>query len=331
MQFNDSGVANGSAGFVFDKTTNNVTIANNLFVGANVDITTTSVTVGNISVNSTSNSSGVYLANSTSNTRFTLPSAANYSATNVFLHANGSWVTVTGGGGVAGSNTHIQFNDSGSANGIANLVFDKVAAKITVTNGSVTSTMEPGWGSFGGTTIAPSYILGAGNIYVGGGGVLGWQFGPWIQTNGDGGIRVGNTGGFGGSIYVGNSIVNTSMNTTSFAISGNPIGIGWPQNIQNASYTTVLTDAGKHIFNSSNNGTLAYTIANNTNVAYSLGTEIRIINGNTATMTIVAATGVTLQLGGGVTTGTRTVSNGGYAVCTKIRTNTWLVRGTGVT
>jgi hypothetical protein len=104
-----------------------------------------------------------------------------------------------------------------------------------------------------------------------------------------------------------------------------------PQNANNASYTTVLADAGKTLINSSNNGVMAYTIANNTNVPYAIGTVIECINANTATLTIVGQTGVTLQLGGGVTTGTRTVSNGGIATCKKIRTDTWLVYGVGVT
>jgi hypothetical protein len=50
------------------------------------------VIVGNTSTNTVISSSGLSLANSTSNTRLSIPSTAQYSATNVFLHANGSWI-----------------------------------------------------------------------------------------------------------------------------------------------------------------------------------------------------------------------------------------------
>ena len=75
-----------------------------------------------------------------------------------------------------------------------------------------------------------------------------------------------------------------------------------PQNIQNANYTTSLTDAGGHIFNSTNATSLTYTIANNATASYANGAAISIINGNTATITIAGGTGVTLQLAGSTTT-----------------------------
>lgn len=68
IQFNDSGVANASAAFVFDKAGNNVTVANTVFadvfkattsanVGSNVKISTSALTIGNSSVNTVVNSS----------------------------------------------------------------------------------------------------------------------------------------------------------------------------------------------------------------------------------------------------------------------------------
>ena len=132
-------------------------------------------------------------------------------------------------------------------------------------------------------------------------------------------------------LFIANSTANASISSNTGAVISGIRLPGMPQNANNASYTTVLGDAGKSLINSSNNGTMAYTIANNTNVPYTIGTVIECINANTATLTIVGQTGVTLQLGGGVTTGTRTVSNGGIATCKKIRTDTWLVYGVGVT
>jgi hypothetical protein len=132
-------------------------------------------------------------------------------------------------------------------------------------------------------------------------------------------------------LFIANSTANASISSNTGAVISGIRLPGMPQNANNASYTTVLGDAGKSLINSSNYGTMAYTIANNTNVPYTIGTVIECINANTATLTIVGQTGVTLQLGGGVTTGTRTVSNGGIATCKKIRTDTWLVYGVGVT
>lgn len=80
IQFNDSTTANGSAGFTFDKTTNNMLVANTIFigtgnfsvganVGANVNLSTSRLNIGNSTVNvaitSTSiNVSSVFSVNS---------------------------------------------------------------------------------------------------------------------------------------------------------------------------------------------------------------------------------------------------------------------------
>jgi hypothetical protein len=52
IQFNDSSTANASAGFVFNKTTNNVTIANSLSLGNNLSLSN-SIILGNMTINNT--------------------------------------------------------------------------------------------------------------------------------------------------------------------------------------------------------------------------------------------------------------------------------------
>ncbi len=59
--------------------------------------------------NLVANSSVLKISNSSVNTSLGLPTAGEYSATNVFLHANGSWATVPGTP-PGGSDTHVQYN-----------------------------------------------------------------------------------------------------------------------------------------------------------------------------------------------------------------------------
>ena len=52
IQFNDSGTANASAGFIFNKVTNNVTVANSLTLGNNLTLAN-SIILGNITITNT--------------------------------------------------------------------------------------------------------------------------------------------------------------------------------------------------------------------------------------------------------------------------------------
>ena len=119
VQYNDSTVIGGSAGFTFDKDTNNVVIANTL-------------TVGNSTINVATNSTSIKISNSTVNTQIVVPTAAEY-AGSYFLHANGTW-QLAGGGAPGGANTNIQFNDSAVANGTAGFTFDKTTNNVVIAN-----------------------------------------------------------------------------------------------------------------------------------------------------------------------------------------------------
>lgn len=52
IQYNDSGTANASAGFIFNKVTNNVTVANSLTLGNNLTLSN-SIILGNITITNT--------------------------------------------------------------------------------------------------------------------------------------------------------------------------------------------------------------------------------------------------------------------------------------
>lgn len=105
-----------------------------------------------------------------------------------------------------------------------------------------------------------------------------------------------------------------------------------PQNSQSAAYTTVLTDAGKHIFHpSADTSARTWTIDSNANVAYPVGTALTFINQNAAGVITIAITSDTMRLAGTGTTGNRTLAANGIATAIKIATTEWIISGTGLT
>jgi hypothetical protein len=113
--------------------------------------------------------------------------------------------------------------------------------------------------------------------------------------------------------------------TTSTAASLGYLGI--PQNSQAANYTTVIGDAGKHIYVTA---TSTVTIDSNANVAYPIGTTIDIIADTGATVTI-AITADTMYLAGTGTTGSRTLAAFGMATAVKVTATSWFISGYGLT
>ncbi len=103
-----------------------------------------------------------------------------------------------------------------------------------------------------------------------------------------------------------------------------------PQNSQSTAYTTVMTDAGKHLLHpTADNNARTFTIDSNANVAYPIGTTITFVNQiNTLS---IAITSDTLQLAGGATTGTRTLAAGGMATALKVTSTLWIIGGSGLT
>ena len=105
-----------------------------------------------------------------------------------------------------------------------------------------------------------------------------------------------------------------------------------PQNSKSAAYTTVLSDAGKHIFHPSADTTArTWTIDSNANVAYPVGTAITFVNQNGAGVITIAITSDTMRLAGAGTTGNRTLAANGIATAVKIASTEWIISGTGLT
>lgn len=134
IQFNDSGEANGVAGFTFDKTTNAVFVGNVVTVGANVKLNTTSLSVGNATVNT--------VINSTSITTGTFNGTFNVSPN----------VVVTLQGDVAGSgNTTLANLANGTITIQTTIQADSVALG-TDTTGDYVATLTAGKGLSGSVT-----------------------------------------------------------------------------------------------------------------------------------------------------------------------------------
>jgi hypothetical protein len=132
----------------------------------------------------------------------------------------------------------------------------------------------------------------------------------------------------GGTGTTTGSLVNCTVDGT------NAVGyLNVPQNAQGSSYTLVLGDAGKHIYNASGSG-VTYTIPAATSVAYPIGTVISFINLSSSNVTISITTD-TLYLSGAGTTGSRTLAQYGIATATKLfgtsSGGVWIISGSNLT
>ena len=94
-------------------------------------------------------------------------------------------------------------------------------------------------------------------------------------------------------------------------------------NAQTASYTLVLADAGKAVEITAS-GATNVTIPNNSSIAFPVGTVIEVAQLGAGAVTLVAASGVTLQAADGFL---RTRVQYSVASLRKRTTNTWLVVG----
>ena len=136
------------------------------------------------------------------------------------------------------------------------------------------------------------------------------------------------------TLTISNSLTLAGTDSTTMTFPPASASIGYlniPQNSQSAAYTTVLADAGKHIFHPVGDGTpRTYTIDSNANVAYPVGTTITFINRSASAVTI-AITSDTLTWAPAGTTGSRTLAQYGVATATKIVTTEWIISGVGLT
>jgi hypothetical protein len=101
---------------------------------------------------------------------------------------------------------------------------------------------------------------------------------------------------------------------------------GLPQNSQTASYTLALTDAGKHISNT----TGGFVIPANASIAFPIGSSVVLFNNSGSSQTISITTD-TLRQAGTANTGSRTLAQYGLATCVKVTATVWVISGAGIT
>jgi hypothetical protein len=116
-----------------------------------------------------------------------------------------------------------------------------------------------------------------------------------------------------------------TSNGTGWTSSALPVSaVAYPQNIQSADYTLVLSDAGKQIFHPASDANVrTFTIPANSSVAFPIGTVVLFTVENLGTQVNVAITSDTLINGSGVT-GTQVVLPNNTLMCIKVTATKWM-------
>ena len=142
----------------------------------------------------------------------------------------------------------------------------------------------------------------------------------------------------GGSVI--SSVANSVSLLTYYAASTTNIQYGIsipgsynyiPQVSKSANYTTVLSDAGCHIYHPTADATpRTFTIDSNANVAYIIGTALTFVNGYNAGNLTIGINSDTLYFSGNGATGSRTLANTSIATALKLTSTVWQISGAGL-
>jgi len=153
-------------------------------------------------------------------------------------------------------------------------------------------------------------------------------------TVGNTALTLGSTVSSIGNLTLTNVTISSgtiNANATAATVdSVNVVGyMGIPQNSQNGNYNIVIGDSGKHIYHPAGQAAATYTIPANSNVAFTTGTAITIVNGSANNVSIAVTTD-TMTLANSATTGTRTLTANGVATCVKVTSTSWIISGAGL-
>lgn len=140
-----------------------------------------------------------------------------------------------------------------------------------------------------------------------------------FNIHGDGSINTSGQTALGAGI----------INAAGLAVAGNLVYAGIPQNAQTGSYTLVLADANKHIFNNTG-GAHTYTIPANASVPFPIGTAITFITGGGSGAVTLSITSDTLAFYPSAATGSRTLAPNSSATIIKVLPTVWILTGVGV-
>jgi len=107
-----------------------------------------------------------------------------------------------------------------------------------------------------------------------------------------------------------------------------------PQQLKTAptTYSLALTDAGKHIY-ASGTGLVQVTIPSNTSAAFAVGTIVRLVTSDTATLRIsrTNTSTTTLVCEGLASNQTYNISANRIVTLLKVGAERWILSGTGLT
>lgn len=154
-------------------------------------------------------------------------------------------------------------------------------------------------------------------------------------TLGNTAIQLGNTVTTLNNMTLANVTISSGSITANVANatvdSVNVVGyMGLPQNSQNGNYNVVIADSGKHIYHPLGQAAATYTFPANSNVAFTVGSAVTIVNGSANNVTISLTTD-TLWLAGNGATGSRTLTQYGVATAVKVTSTVWIISGTNIT
>jgi hypothetical protein len=238
--------------------------------------------------------------------------------------------------GVSGSNTQIQFNDSGNLNAVAGFTFNKTTNTIGIGSGTINATNYSGTANNAnnlGGAAASVYVNTSANFTVGGNINFTAANNYFDQSVAIGANALVNTT----SHFVGNSVVNTNMVAGQISISGATINstiyTGTANNATNlggaaaAAYVNTsgnYTVAGNINFTASNNRFTNVNVTTAVNVgANVIANTTQITVGNTSVFTSINSTSVNTDtistvgnaaIGGSLTVAGNLTVSGAYSV-----------------
>ena len=245
----------------------------------------------------------------------------------IYRGANPNFVTSTGA-----SNNYTITLPSGTL--VSSLTTGmQLTFKAHQTNSSAVTITVVGSTTLGPTTLqlAASALVGS-EITSGATVVINYNGSTWQLISVSGTTTAGtlpvSSGGTGAVTFTASSLLmGNGTSPISSATAGVDYGYaGVPQNSQNAGYTLVLGDAGKHIYFATAG---SFTIPANSSVAFPTGTAVSFVNMSASST--IAITTDTLYFSYDGTTGTRTLAQYGVATALKIASTTWIITGTGLT